>query len=447
VSSLLLAAMLLATVQGGSLPGRLVLVLAAERLPVPVAVKAADFVFEPLTATIELRRLSNAKAVAQKMALGAGQICSDVDAVGTSVVVHCRTKRIDAHLVVERGKSFVEVEQLRGLPFRFEGDRLNVFYDPQSVGFGGPCPGTTLVGRAECALRDGRVEEATALFHQAMGSAPQASFAGLRLGDLAAANGDIIGALNYYRRASFGDLFGSIAVARLCELDGGCLVDGRPRVFSAGGKPEPVRSELQLRGARAALFEEDYSEAGHLLADAADNLTSGACTKMGQFMCRRMLLVVLEHAKGEDATRAIETWLALPDKYQGPMVKQLMWAVAEKAAAIGAPSFGANLLAANATSAEGPGLGDHLLRTAEMYLQAGDVVRARVVVDYADTRGGGKTGGFSGPRWATVRNQVRGATDEPTGTSLSAFETLAAEGARDVAGAYGAVARARTVQP
>jgi hypothetical protein len=395
--------------------------------------------------------MNNPKAVAQKMALGAGQICSDVDVVGTSVVVHCRTKRIDAHLVVERGKTYLEIEQLRGLPFRFEPAQLNVFYDPPSVGFGGPCPGTTLAGRGECALKDGRVEEATGMFRLALGSAGQASFAGLRLGDLAAARGDIIGALNYYRRASYSDLFGSIAVARLCELDGGCLEENRTRVFSPGGKPDPVRSELQLRGARAALFQEDYSEAGRLLADAADNLTSGACTEMGQLLCRRILMVVLQHSKGEEATRAIETWLSLSDKYQGPMVKQLMWAVAEKAAEIGAPSFGANLLAANATSAEGPGLGEHLLRTAEMYLQADDVVRARVVVDYADTRGGGKASGFSGPRWAAVRSKVAGATDEPTGSTLSAFETLSAEGARDVAGAYGAMARARAgsgaVQP
>src|SRR4051812_12782125 len=169
------------TGQGLSLPARLALIVAAERLPVPVVVKAADFVFEPLTATIELRRINNAKVVAQKMAIGAGQICSEVEAVGTSVVVHCRTKRVDAHLVVERGKMYIEVEQLRGLPFRHEGDWLTIFYDPQSVGFGGPCPGTMLAGRAECALRDGRLDDATALFRQALGSAPQASFAGMRL--------------------------------------------------------------------------------------------------------------------------------------------------------------------------------------------------------------------------------------------------------------------------
>jgi tetratricopeptide (TPR) repeat protein len=435
VSSFLLATALLMTGQGLSLPARLALIVAAERIPVPVALKAADFVFEPLTGTLELRRQNNAKAVAQRMAMGAGQICSEVEAVGTTVVVRCKTKRIDAHLVVERGnKIFIEIEQLRGLPFRHDGDKLSIFYDPQSVGFGAPCPGTMLVGRAECALRDGRTEEATALFRQALGSAPQASFAGMRLGDMAAANGDIAGALNYYRRYSYGDLFGRLAAARLCELDGSCL-DNAARVFGAADKPEPVRSELLLRGARVALFADRFSDASKLLLDAVNDL------------CRRMLLVVLDHVTGDDAAQAIEAWLGMPDKYQGPLVMPMLRAVAEKAASIGAPGFAANLLAANATSAEGPGLADHLLRTAELYLAAGDIVRARVVVDYADTRSTGRSSGFVGPRWVTVRNQVRGASEDGSGSALSAFDTLATEGARDVAAAYGSIARARTVQP
>jgi hypothetical protein len=446
VSPLLVAATLMMTGQGISLPARLVLIVAAERIPIPVVVKAADFVFEPLTASIELRRINNARAVAQRMAMGVGQICPSVEAVGSTVTVHCRTKRIDAHLVVERGKMYLEIEQLRGLPFRQDSDRLKVFYDPQTVGFGGPCPGTMLAGRAECALRDGRTEEATALFHQALGSAPQASFAGMRLGDMAADNGDIAGALNFYRRSSFGDLFGHLSTSRLCELDGSCLDALRSRVFNADDKPEPVRSELLLRGARAALFADDFSTASKLLAEAADDHTSGACSEMAQLLCRRMLLVVLEHATGEEATQAVETWLSLPDKYQGPLVMPMLRAVAEKAASIGAPAFGANLLAANATTAEGPGLGDHLLRTAELYLAAGDLVRARVVVDYADTRGG-RNNGFTGPRWLAVRNQVRGANEDPGHSVLSAFDTLAAEGARDVATAYGSIARARTVRP
>jgi hypothetical protein len=449
VSSFALFAALTLAAQGLSLPARLALIVAAERVPLPVAVKPADFVLEPLTASIELRRINNAKAVAQRMALSAGQICPTVEAFGTTVVLRCRTKRLDARLATDRGKLFVEIEQLRGLPFRLESDRLDMFYDPQSVGFGGPCPGTMFAGRAECALRDGRVEEATALFRQALGSAPQASFAGTRLGDLALASGDIAGAINFYRRSSFGDSFGRVAASRLCELEGSCLDNekAQERLFNGKDQPEPIRSEMLLRAARAAIFLERLEDAGKLLSEAVDNRSSGACTELGQLLCRRILLTVLQRTTGHDiGAQAVETWLALPDKYQGPLSMPLVRAVAEKAAEIGAPVFGANLMAANATSAEGPGLGEHLLRTSEMYLQAGDLVRARVVVDYADTRAG-KNNGFSGPRWAAVRNELRGGSGEDGRAALSAFDTLATDSARDVAKAYGTIARARTVHP
>jgi hypothetical protein len=433
-----------AAAAGPPLPARLAMVVAAERLPLPVPVKTTDLVVEPLTGTIEVRRIGNAKVVAQKMAAAAGQICPEIEAVVTSVVIHCRTKRLDANLVFDRGKTFIEIEELRGLPWRLPADRLSVFYDPVEVGFGEGCPGTLPVGRGECALRDGRTEEAAAMFRQAMASAPQASFAGVRLGDMALARGDLAGALNFYKRASYGDMFGRLAEARVCELDGNCLERGTERLFNATNRPEPVRSELLLRGARVALFADKFAEAGRLVAGAVNARGSGVCAAGGQLLCRRILLVVLEHVTGDDARLALETYLALPDRTEGPLAMPMMRAVAEKAASIGAPLFAANLLAANATSAEGPGLGDYLLRTAELYIAGGDVIRARVVVDYADTRIG--RGGFAGSRWAAVRSSVRGANEDAGLSPLSAFELLTTEGVRDVAAAYGAMARARTVQ-
>lgn len=443
--SLLLFAALAVTANGLSLPARLALIVAAERLPVPVAVKAADVVVEPLAGTIELRKIAHARVVAQRMAASAGQICPQVEAVGTSVMVRCRTKRFEARVGQERGKTFLEIEQLRGLPWRHEADKLEIFYDPEAVGLGGPCPGTLVAGRAECALKDGRFEEATKLFRQALTSAPQASFAGVRLGDLAQANGDVAAALVFYKRSSFGDLFGKVAASRLCELDGNCLETSAARLFSSHDRPEPLKSEMLLRGARAAIFDDRIDDAGKLLAEAVTNRTVGICTEIGQLLCRRMLLVVLTEAKGDEGLRAIETYLSLLDRNRGPLALQMMRAAAEKSAEIGAPGFGANLMAASATAAEGPGLAEHLLRTAELYLAAGDLVRARVVVDYADTRGG--RAGFGGPRWAQVRDQVKGANDETPDSSVSAFETMATEGARDLAAAYGAMARARLVKP
>jgi hypothetical protein len=446
VPSLLLLAALVMTGQGLSLPARLALLVAAERIAVPVVVKASDFFVEPLTGTIELRRVSNPKLVAQKMAASAGQICPEVEATATGVVIHCRTKRMEAYQVVERGKMYIEVEQLRGLPWRHEADQLKIFYDPEETGFGGPCPGTLAVGRAECALRDGRIEEAQTMFRDAMAAASQASFAGVRLGDIAVANGDVAAAINYYKRASYGDLFGRVAASRVCELDGKCLPQSLSRVFRFIDQPEPVRSEMLLRGARAAIFVDLYADAASLLKTAIDDRAVGVCTRTGQLLCRRMLLVVLQNLEGDEGATAVETYLAMPDHHRGPLAMELMRAAAERAAASGAPAFAANLLAANATAAEGPGLGEHLLRTAEFYIQAADTVRARVVLDYADTRAG-RNNGFGGPRWAAVRAAARETEGEPSAAAISAFELLAAEGARDVANAYGTIARARTVRP
>jgi hypothetical protein len=257
--------------------------------------------------------------------------------------------------------------------------------------------------------------------------------------------GDVGGAMNFYRRYSYSDTFGRLAAARLCELDGNCLAHTADRVFSAQDQPEPVKSELLLRGARVALFNDQYAEAGHLLAQAVADRTVGACTELGQLLCRRMLLIVLERLTGSDGAEAVNTYLGLPDREQGPMALTLMRAAAERAVTVGAPAFAANLLASHATSAEGPGLGEYLLRAAEMYLMADDVVRARVVQDYAETRVAKNA--FANPRWAAVRRQTQAADGEDSLDALSAFELLAAESVRDVAAAYGSIARARTVQP
>jgi hypothetical protein len=445
VSSFLLVAAMTIGAQVLSLPARLALVVAAERIPVPVVVKAQDFVVEPLTASIELRRVPNPKVVAARMGLAAGQICSDVSVnAANTVVIRCKTKRFEAHLVVERGKMYIEIEQLRGFPWGQESDRLDVFYDPETTGFGAACPGDTPVGRAECALHDGRIDEARELFHQAQSLSSQASFAGVRLGDLALAAGDVGGAMTYYKRASYGDLFGHLAVARLCELDGNCLAHGAERVFAVGDRPEPVRSELLLRGARVALMNDQYAAAGHVLAQAIADQAVGACADLGKALCRRMLQVVLDHVTGNDAVEAVESYLALPDRENGPMAMQLMHTAAEKAASIGAPGFAANLLAAHATTAEGPGLGEHLLRTAEFYLQADDLVRARVVLDYADTRLNRAT--LQSARWAAVRTHAQTGDGEVPASALAAFEILSAESVRDLAQAYSSMARARMVQ-
>jgi hypothetical protein len=51
------------------------------------------------------------------------------------------------------------------------------------------------------------------------------------------------------------------------------------------------------------------------------------------------------------------------------------------------------------------GLREHLLRTAELFVQGGDLVRAGVIVEFARARLG--AGALSGPRWAHVTRALR----------------------------------------
>jgi hypothetical protein len=94
-------------------------------------------------------------------------------------------------------------------------------------------------------------------------------------------------------------------------------------------------------------------------------------------------------------------------------------AAAEVAQRSGAPLFAANILAAAAGHAPAADLDGHLLRTSELYLLAGDRVRAGVVVEFARARAGKK--GLRGSRWAAVARAAaarRGASAPASETSL-----------------------------
>jgi uncharacterized protein (DUF2236 family) len=78
---------------------------------------------------------------------------------------------------------------------------------------------------------------------------------------------------------------------------------------------------------------------------------------------------------------------------------------AEHAAAMGAPSYGASLLAATLNLAGKKKLERHLLRSAELYLDADDRARARAVVRYAEQNVEKKRRSFE-RRWTTVRERL-----------------------------------------
>jgi tetratricopeptide (TPR) repeat protein len=422
-------------------PTRFAAVAVVERIALPVAVP--QLLVEPLDATIELRtNLKDVKALYARITALVGQICPEVSTRDASVFLRCRTRRIDAQLVPSATGPALEVRELRGLPYRGSANYLRVFYD---LGPEEACPGTMSVARAECELQAGHRAKAVALFREAL-NGPEVSMASLRLGDIALETGDPETATAWYRRTAPRDKWGKLAKARLCEMQAECL-DGKKlaQAFETHVPDPAVIAELDLRYARVLAFQGKASESARLIAGVLAKPELGACDTMGQVYCRRLVLFALEQAEESAGAETLETYLALPDRGDGELRLELVRAAAELSARLGAPEFGGNMLAASASWVDNDTnlLRDHLLRAAEMFLMAGDRPRARIIYDYAESRFPRKHLGDG--RWLAVGRDARAISDQ-TQPVLSDYETLAAEGARDVAAAFGVLARLRAAR-
>jgi tetratricopeptide (TPR) repeat protein len=432
---------LLALPAGGDLRAtRFAAVSAVERITLPTN-PVPQVVVEPLDATVELRtNAKGLKALLQRITALVGQICPEVTSSGTSVILRCRSRRIDADLVPSANGPALEVRELRGLPYRGPADFLRVVYD---LGPEEACPGTSSAAKGECALQAGRRGEAASFFRKALDT-PMTSLASLRLGDIALETGDPETAIAWYRRITSHDRWAKLAGARLCELQAECL-DGRklPGYFETHSGDEELAAELSLRYARVLAYAGKPGEsAGHLAALLAKP-ESGACDTMGRFFCRRLLLFAMEQSEEGADVDLVETYLTVPERGDGPLSVAMVRAAAELAARRGAPQFGGNMLAASASWVDGEPdlLREHLLRAAEMFLMAGDRPRARVIYDYAESRFPRKRLGDG--RWLAVARDSRIPEEQGDESALSAYETLAAESARDLANAYDALVRSR----
>ncbi len=423
------------------------LVLTAERLALPRLRGPLELRVDALGAAIELQAPRDLGALAAAVARGARNICPSWEVGEGRIVLRCRTRRLRARVTGERkGGQFLDLQELRGLPRDEEVDRLDLFYDPIPAGLGGPCPGTTPGVQAECSLRDGKTDQAEALFRQALVGADQ-TMAVLRLGDLAAARGDFPGAALMWSRAGSRGPFGRLAATRVCELSGSCLGSKDPgRLFDAGEVAEPMRTELAIRGARAEAFVGRLQAAVlRLRAMVALGSVSGGCVTVGAHMCRRVLQVAVEEGDPEVARLAIEVYLSLPDREEGPDNVTLARIVAERALRLGAPAFAANLQASVAAAVSDKEIPEHLLRTAELYLLSGDGARAQLIADYADSRL--TPGQLRSRRWAQVRRTLLEMAQSSPNDLRLARELIEGEAARDLADAMISLSRARTRQP
>jgi hypothetical protein len=201
---------------------------------------------------------------------------------------------------------------------------------------------------------------------------------------------------------------------------------------------------MLLRAARVFAFLDEFPDAMVNLRKAME-AAHGGCEGSTQVYCRDLLLKVLQQPGKNGAVEALEAYLALPGRSDGPMAMALLQAAVDKAAAMGAPVFAGNLMASASQAVEATHkemLPDFLLKTAELYLSGLDRTRARVVGEYAETHLGRAK--MVGPRWNAVLAQMQDTTPDPLVQARA--DVVAGEVTRDLTLAYVALARSTTAR-
>lgn len=386
-----------------------------ERISLPAGAASARIQVLPLERRIRiLVSPSIAAGIAARVVTTAGLLCPRSRIVRGGIELVCRSNRIDASLLRVKSAVYLDVSELRGLPWRPGHDGPPILTYERLLLAGERCPGRTPAARGECALAAGKWVEAARHYRRALGGRDKIA-AELRLGDIALLAADPATAIGWYTRAKLGP-YARMAMARLCEMSAECFtqrptLDPRPDDL-----PEPLYADLTLRHARVQAFLENHGEAMAVLARSFDHdPRKGVCRNGGELACRRLVLAALLQGEGAALHAAVEIFLTLPDRDRGALLVDLHAAAAEAAAKLGAPVFGGNLLSAVSARVDAVDLENHLLRAAELYLEGQDGARARVIVEFARTR----TTDLKGQRWASVRH------------GLTVAETRAAEARPD----------------
>ncbi|HEY0705634.1 MAG TPA: hypothetical protein VGG33_02500 [Polyangia bacterium] len=417
-----------------------------ERIVLPKLRGPASVEVDALRSTVILRAPRDLGAVAARISTSLGGLCPKWEVNDGRILLRCRSRQISAVLVNERGKAFIDLRELRGLPRAAPEDKLTVFYDTARVIQSGACPGNTPASRGECAYRNGDRHAAMEAFKEAWDTVYR-SFASLRLGDLAAEEGEWSEAALWWSRAGSSGPFGRLARGRLCELRGDCLTKATSVLFDGGEIGEPMRTELALMGARVDMYAGRTSLGVRWLQNLIKR-GGGGCVTVGQLYCRRLILAALEDPGPDKGKAALELFLSLPDRLGGPLAVEMARAAGELAAPLGAPVFAGNLYASVAGLVSEREFATHTMRMVELYLQGDDRARAQLVFDYAETRIHRRE--LAGGRWSDLRRQLTGpsaAERELERRERIEREIIGAEASRDLADAVRVLARSRTQLP
>ncbi len=92
--------------------------IATERIPLEPLRGAIDIVADPYAGRIELRSKTPQPQLAAKIAHHTSALCPKVKMLGNAIELTCRTRRFEAVLTTEGKKQFLDIQELRGLPWR-----------------------------------------------------------------------------------------------------------------------------------------------------------------------------------------------------------------------------------------------------------------------------------------------------------------------------------------
>lgn len=419
---------------------RLATAATTERIKLSPGTGALRLEVLPLDRTIRLHAPGNLGLLAAKIVAAAGQICADVRVQKTYVELRCKTPQLDATLSNEGGNVFLDINELRGLPWRLGIDGPPVtFFEPTPLGLAGTGPGEMAVLRAEQSLHEGRFLDAANLFRSVIGS-HATLLAQVRLGDLALIAGDPQTAVGWYELGSRVGIYGRLSISRLCEFDPECIVRLPSLDPDPYSLPAPLRDDLVLRSARALAFSGQFVRSVAALRRRFDAVADEKfCQLPTGVLCRRLVLAALRQVNLAEAAKVMEVYMLLPDRNTGPVAVDLARQAAEVAAKLSAPKFGGNLLSAVSGEVPADEMPEHLLRAAELFLMGDDPVRARVIYDFAESRG--MVRNLRGQRWQALRNLMRQAEPAKTKASEAATPAMADSAAETLASALGLSSR------
>ena len=319
--------------------------------------------------------------------------------------LHCTTRRLWAAIGDDESGLYLDLRALRGVTWQWDAAGLPLQRWPfDGLGIPQSCPGTIDVVKAECALGEGRYDEAAVLFTSAL-QTPDVHFARLRLGDLALRRGDPEAALSWYSKSAATGPVSRLARMRECDLTGNCLderpatLDGLHPTLAMEGRIHQIRQDLVANRELQAMQQlSSEVEAGRPL-----------CT-VAHLFCQKAVQAAFLANNDETASLALSVF-ATAGLADGPAGIEVARAAAAAAERAGAPAFAAAVLASLSGRLPMDELDVHLQRVARLYLAARDPIRAQFVVEYAEQKLAAAT--LKSQAWKQLRRTVEPKVSAP----------------------------------